>query len=329
MLAELESEGGRDGRLTSAAADVEQVVAELTATPLERVDGGTYRVVFGSRGWVVKRSRSFRNSVAIAVAAHLAEKLRRVTDRRLRALGWGTPGLALDPMSREGRSRAMLRLAVVGIIRAGLTVVPAPLWKATPTAREVRDARLSSALSAELAARLDGTGLTPPRIDVQATRVRARGRRSFSVTTAFRRVNHTILADLRAHAKHRRDAEIDALLDGFLECQVELWRRGVFSMDILPFVNYGVLDGRVVLLDSGSLTDDPLTIRRFLAARGAKLAYTEAVLAVLLTPERARRFRERMAGLFTPIVVRRYGPVPEDPRWDVDLAGSGKPGDLA
>lgn len=301
--------------MTVAAAQT-----SLTATRLDRVGAGCYRVVFGSRSWVVKIERSYRSSVATIMAVQLVTTIRVLRGRH----GWRrdrrVPGLAMEPGSVRARSRAFMRLALVGLLRVCLAAVPEALWRATRAAREVRQAREFFDRRGPLLPRLEGSGLLIPHLQLPATRVRAFWGRRFTVTAAYRRVDPVLSVQLRKLARQGRHGDIDALLTRFLDYQVQLWRRGVFTWDIVPFVNYGLHDGKVVLLDDGSLTDDPLVIREALAAREAWLTDVEETLRALTSPEHAARFREGLGRLLTVSAVRRHWPTPQDPRWD-DLEG--------
>src|SRR5262245_49119418 len=102
------------GRLTpttrrgrpETAADVAAARADLTATRLERVGAGCYRVAFGSRRWVVKLERSYRSSVATIMAVQLATAVHALREGRRRP-GRRVPGLAVEPGSPRGRIRAL------------------------------------------------------------------------------------------------------------------------------------------------------------------------------------------------------------------------------
>ena len=299
------------------ATDVAEARANLTATLLDHVGAGCYREVFGSRGWVVKVERTFRSSVATIMAVQLATAVRAIGAGREWRRGPRVPGFAIDPGSLRGRTRAFARLALVALLRACLAVAPEALWRNTRAAREARKDRGTLARSVELARRLEGSGLLIPRLQLPATRVRARWRRRFTVTTAFRRVDPVLLVHLRGLARQKRHAEINALLDRFLDYQAQLWRRGVFTLDVVPFVNYGLLDGEIVLLDEGSLTDDPLVIRGFLPVSEATLAHVEEVLRALTSQEHATRFREGLGRLFAVSSVRHHWPTSKDPRWGI------------
>ena len=307
--------------------DVAEARANLTATLLDHVGAGCYRVVFGSRSWVVKVERTFRSSVATIMAVQLATAVRAIGAGRKWRRRRRVPGFAMDPGSLRGRTRAFTRLALVALLRACLAVVPEALWKTTRAAREARKDRAGVARSVELMRRLEGSGLLIPRLRLPATRVRARWHRRFTVTAAFRRADPVLLVHLRGLARQERHAEINALLGRFLDYQVQLWRRGVFTLDVVPFVNYGLLDSEIVLLDEGSLTDDPLVIRGFLPVSEATLAHVEEILRVLTSQEHATRFREGLGRLLAISSVRHHWPTSEDRRWEIGGDDGASPGE--
>jgi hypothetical protein len=81
----------------------------------------------------------------------------------------------------------------------------------------------------------------------------------------------------------------------------------------VPFVNYGLLDGDIVVLDVGSLTDDPLLIRRALSASELTLDHIEETLKAVTSPEHAARFRNGLCRLLAVSSVRRHWPTSENP----------------
>ncbi|MGD0579812.1 MAG: hypothetical protein ABSC08_12885, partial [Bryobacteraceae bacterium] len=74
------------------------------------------------------------------------------------------------------------------------------------------------------------------------------------VEEATERVETTLHDRINELARARRFDEIEQWLERFLELRQKGWQRGVFSLDA-HLKNYGVMDERVVLLDTGGLTN--------------------------------------------------------------------------
>jgi hypothetical protein len=65
-------------------------------------------------------------------------------------------------------------------------------------------------------------------------------------------------------ARSGRFTEMEEWLDRLLEARRAGWRRGLFSMDA-HLRNYGAIDDRIVLLDSGGLTREWSEVEQWLA----------------------------------------------------------------
>jgi hypothetical protein len=302
--------------------EAEQVRVELTTGTLRRVGIGSYRIVFGSPRWVVKRDRNHRSTVAIVLAARLAERIRGLLGPRLAASPWLARGVAIDPTSWRGRTLAPVRRLVLMTLQGALMLLPAPIWEASAAGCKARQGRVALAHGDRLAReRLERTGLTTPRIELPPISVQVRGHRPFTVTEAFRRVDVPLLPRLRALAADRRKAEVEALLAAFLDFHIRLWRLGVFTTDIVHLANYGVLDGQIVLFDNGSLTDDLQVVERFLNAPEPKLVYAVDALRTLPVNVVAR-FRKGLADLMQPATFQRYWLAIDLPRLEVQPVAS-------
>ena len=215
---------------------------ELTSTRLRRVGEGVGKVVYASDHWVVKRERSPFEVVAIIVLWHGLRKLKKFLPH-----GW------VDWLMR-GPSREIRLLRV--IVQTLMFIVPKSLWFTTHVrkawrlyvSRDVRGRRLAETY-------LHGTGLTPLTVEFPPTQVRVLGWPGrLTVTAATERVESTLHERLRTLAAAGDYDEVERWLGRYLEVRQSGWNRGVFSVDA-HLKNFGVCGDRVVLLDSGGLTN--------------------------------------------------------------------------
>jgi glycosyltransferase involved in cell wall biosynthesis len=306
----------RSGPLESSVAD--DVRAELTRARLERVGSGFEKIVLGSPRWVVKIPRGDRGFVAALLATAVVARARHRLGR------WSGGGRRWPPGPAPRRwpaapwgVRAGWNLLQLGL-SAALTLVPERIWRASGAGRRARWLRTQARRCEQVAVRrLEGTPLVPRRVELPPTRIRdARWGRRMTVTTAFQRVDRTLLDEARRCARLGRCQELERWLDCFLAFQTDLWRRGVFFGVSNPFENHGVLGERVVLIDYSGLIDDPRKIRGTLETVRARWLESAAGLCAPVPPGSGEAFEQKLGEMLQPSVVRRYWPTPDDPRWD-------------
>jgi glycosyltransferase involved in cell wall biosynthesis len=287
------------------AVDVESVRDELTRAQLERVGSGFEKVVFGSRRWVVKIPRDERGLGAALLATVAVDRARRLLARRHPAVRF-----------RAGsRIWTVLREA----FRVAIVMVPERWWRGSRVERRVRWLRARAEACERLARRrLDGTALTPGRVEILPTRIRtARWGRRWTVTTAHQRVDRSLADEAWRCLRLGRFQNLEQWLDRFLAFQTELWRRGVFFGASNPLENHGVLGDRLVLLDESGLTDDPREIRLTLDSVRARWLDAMRDLDARRRRQPPREsFAQRLTRLMQPSVIREHWPTPDDPRWD-------------
>jgi hypothetical protein len=226
----------------SAARLLTHAPEELTRGKLRRLGEGVGKVVYASDHWVVKRERSPREVIALIAVWNLLRRLERLLPGRLGA----------RVRNRPARQIRFLRVLTQTLI----LILPRTLWFASHLGgmwrahykRDLRGERLAQA-------RLAGTGLVPHRVDFPPTRVRIGGWPGWlTVDHAAERVESTLYQRLAELSQARRFHEVEVWLDRFLELRKAGWRTGLFSIDA-HLKNFGVSADRVVLLDTGGLTD--------------------------------------------------------------------------
>ncbi|HYP08537.1 MAG TPA: hypothetical protein VER03_20045 [Bryobacteraceae bacterium] len=236
MDAELQTSEASEGTWLSGPPE------ELLTTKLRRLGEGVGKVVYASEHWVVKRERSPFEVVAIIVLWHGLQKLKRILPH-----GW------IDWLMR-GPSREIRLLRVM--VQTLMLVIPKSLWFTTHvrkawriyTSRDMRGQRLADA-------RLHGTGLIPMTVQFPPAAVRVAGWPGrLTVSSATERVESTLYQRLQALANTGKFDDIEIWLNRYLELRQSGWRRGLFSVDA-HLKNYGVCGSRLVLLDTGGLTD--------------------------------------------------------------------------
>lgn len=269
---------------------------ELTQGRLRRLGEGIGKVVYASEHWVVKRERSPSEVVALIVLWKALRRLERLLPGR-----WGKRLAA-----RPARQIRFLRL----LTQAAMAIMPKSLWFTTHV-REVwrlyhrRNIRGEGLAQAHLA----GTGLVPQRVCFPPARVRIAGWPGWlTVSEATERVETTLYQRLAELARAGRFEEVERWLNRFLELRQAGWQRGLFSVDA-HLKNFGVTGDRIVLLDTGGLTN------RWREIEG-RLAYEEVVaqphiqlgLGPILAPrpDIARRFDARWKAIVNREVVRSH-----------------------
>jgi hypothetical protein len=222
--------------------ELTEAPAELTARPLERVGEGIGKVVYASEHWVVKRERSPLAMVSLIVIW-----------RWLQALEPHLPKSWWRRMTeRPSRRIRILRL----MTQAALAVIPQSLWYKAPVRQLWRSWVARDRRGESLALRaLDGTGLVPERIRFPETRLRLKGWPMWlTAEEAVERVDCTLYQRLEELASAGHINEVEQLLGRFLELRRQGWKLGLFTVD--PHAkNFGIIEGRIVLLDTGGLTN--------------------------------------------------------------------------
>lgn len=219
-----------------------RIPEELTRQPLKRLGEGIGKIVYASEHWVVKRERSPFEVAALIVLWRNLKRLDRVVPGRI------------GQWLMEGPSRKLrvLRVATQGV----MLVVPKTIWFKSHIrrvwhgyhARNLRGERLAEE-------RLAGSSLIPATIAFPPARVRVGGWPGFlTVSEATERVETTLFQHLTGLANQRRFAEIELWLDRLLAARQAGWRLGLFSTDA-HLKNFGIIGDRVVLIDTGGLTD--------------------------------------------------------------------------
>jgi hypothetical protein len=165
---------------------------------------------------------------------------------------------------------------------------------------------------------LRGSGLIPEKIAFPTIRVNVIGWPGWlMVSEAAERVECTLLQRLLQLSKQNRFDEIEQWLERLLSTRQAGWRQGLFSLDA-HLKNFGVTGDRIVLLDTGGLTDRWHEVEE-------KLAFEEAVAqphvqlglgTILATrPDIAHRFDAQWKALVNRIAVLALWPQqPQSPR---------------
>jgi hypothetical protein len=271
---------------------------ELTRERLTKLGEGIGKVVYASEHWVVKRERRPSEIMALIGIWKML--------RRFEALlpSWLRERLAPDP----GRRVQLLVMIFQPIVLA----VPRGVWFATHIGEYWRWYTKSEARGALLADKyLTGTSLIPERVTFPPTRIRVREWPGWLIVSeATERVEMTLHDRINELARSLRFDEIQIWLDRFLATRRSGWERGVFSLDA-HLKNFGVLGDRVVLLDSGGLTNRWADIEDRLKLLDDFLS-PHARLGLELTlrdrPDIAERFNEQWRANVCPEGVRRHWP---------------------
>ena len=215
---------------------------ELVRQRLRRIGEGIGKIVYASDHWVVKRVRTPGEIVALIVVWKTVRKFERM-------LPFGLGARLLDKPSREIR---FLRI----VAQAAMAVLPKAWWFTTHVREVWRQYHVRSARGERLAREvLEGTPLVPRRVTFPPTRIRVRGWPGWlTVDEATERVEATLDDRLSELAARRDYAGIEEWLMRLLEVRQQGWRLGLFSVDA-HLKNFGVTGDRIVLLDTGGVTD--------------------------------------------------------------------------
>jgi len=271
---------------------------ELTRGRLVRLGEGIGKVVYASPHWVVKRERHPSEIMALIFMWRTVRRLQRFLPRRL------SQGM----LEKPGRPARLLRVLLQGVVLA----VPKGVWFATHMGQlwhwyarsEVRGAMLADEY-------LAGTTVIPECVRFPPTRVLVnRWPGWLLVEEATERVEMTLHDRINELARARRFDEIEVWLERFLELRQSGWRQGVFSLDA-HLKNYGVMDQRVVLLDTGGLTNRWSDIEAQLGLQDEFLS-PHVGLGLDMTlrdrPDIAERFDARWKAVVNPAAVRGIWP---------------------
>lgn len=269
---------------------------ELIAGRLKRLSEGVGNVVYASENWVIKRQRSPSEIIALILVWKFFRKCawilpRSVEDRLLR---------------RPSRIIRFLRVLLQPVV----SLIPRGAWMLTHSGDVWRLYRKRSRRGDRLAIRhLTGTELIPERIEFPPTRIAVGGWPGWlTVTEAVERVDTTLDKHLARLARAGDSRAIEECLNRLLALRQDGWKRGLFSVDA-HLKNFGVLlrENRIVLLDSGGLTQDwseieaSLRHQESLAEPHAELGL-KAALAPF--PEVAARFNAKWKAAVNPEAVR-------------------------
>lgn len=271
---------------------------ELTGGRLIRLGEGIGKVVYASEHWVVKRER--RPSEIMALIG-VWKFLRRV-ERLLPA--WLKLRIVPDP----GKRIRLLMLVFQGVVMS----VPRGVWFTTHIGEYWRWYTRSEARGAVLAEKyLGGTSLIPERVTFPPVRVHIRDWPGWLIVSeATERVETTLHDRVNDLARSLRFDEIQVWLDRLLATRRAGWQRGVFSLDA-HLKNFGVLGDRVVLLDTGGLTNRWPDIEGRLRVLDDFLS-PHARLGLEMTlrdrPDIAERFDAQWRALVNPDSVRELWP---------------------
>jgi len=271
---------------------------DLTSGRLVRLGEGINKVVYASEHWVVKRQRRPSEIIALICVWKVVKGLDRF-------LPGGIAGRLLE---KPGKLIRFLRL----MFQALVLPIPRVVWLATHvgalwrwhSSREVQGQILADAY-------LAGTSLVPSRVLFPPTRLKVGAWPGWLVVSeATERVEMTLQDQINDLARARRFDDIEVWLQRFLEFRKSGWQRGVLSLD--PHLkNYGVIAGRVVLLDAGGLTNNWREIENRLDSEDEyESPHVRLGLEMTLRdrPDIAQRFNERWKAAVNVQSVRDHWP---------------------
>jgi hypothetical protein len=269
---------------------------DLTFGRLVRLGEGIGKVAFASGRWVIKRERRPSEIISLICIWKLLRKLEHLLPG----------GLGRRMLENPGRQIRLVRVMFQAIV----VTIPRSVWLATHvgeiwewyTARESRGETLAHK-------HLTGTSLLPRRIIFPPTRVRVGGWPGWIVVSeAVERVETTLHDRINSLARAQRFDDIEIWLNRLLEHRQAGWKRGLFSLDA-HLKNFGVIGDRLVLLDTGGLTDAWHEIDQKLGI-GDELPHAMLGLEMTLRdrPDIAGRFDERWRATVNPEVVRSLWP---------------------
>jgi hypothetical protein len=198
------------------------------------------------------------------------------------------------------------------VTQAAMAVLPKSLWFTTHIAQVLRAYHYHDRPGEKLArARLTGTGLVPERITFPPATVLVGGWPGWlTVGEATERVEDTLDRRLATLAAAGDFDSIRFWLNRFLETRQAGWKKGLFSVDA-HLKNFGIIGDRIVLLDSGGLTDRWNNIAaRLEREEGLAEPHVQLGLAGVLSeaPQLAREFNERWKAIVNRDSVQELWP---------------------
>jgi hypothetical protein len=288
----------QSARARSESHVIPQIPGELTQRPLRRLGEGIGKVVYASEHWVVSRERTPLEMVALILLW-----------KALRKLEWLLPG-AWGKKLRDRPSRQIRFLRVM--VQAAILVFPRALWFSSHIRDVLRLYHRRSVRGEKLAlAHLTGSDLIPERIEFPPERVRIGGWPGWlMVSEAAERVDSTLHQKMLQLAAEDRFDELEEWLERLLEVRRAGWRRGLFSLDA-HLKNFGTIGERIVLLDTGGLTNRWIEVeQRLEAEESMEDPHVRLGLGALLEEhsEIAHRFDQRWKETINAVVVRECWP---------------------
>jgi hypothetical protein len=278
-----------------------QAPEELTRERLTRLGEGIGKVVYASEHWVVKRERSPGEVVALIL----------IWKFLCRWAHWLPFGWGKRLLSQPSKVIRFLRV----VTEAGMAVIPRSVWYTTHIKEVLRVYRSRDRRGEKLAqVHLAGTELMPEVITFPPATVLVGGWPGWlNVREATERVDATLDRKISDLAAARNFEAVEDWLNRLLTTRQTGWQRGIFSIDA-HLKNFGVIGERIVLLDTGGLTnrwtdiDARLLKEEQIEAPHAQLGLSDALAEC---PDVARRFDERWKALVNRDSVIRLWP--EDP----------------
>jgi hypothetical protein len=286
----------RTAGFTSDVADtfLMEAPSELTAGRLRRLGEGIGKVVYASDHWVVKRDRSISEVIGLILVWKSIRKAERFLPKRL----------CERLLSRPSRQIRFLRV----LAQASMAIIPKTIWYSTHIREMWKSYYTQSKRGERLAEQiLSGTLLVPGKIEFPPTRVRIGGWPGWlTVSEADERVDMTLPEKLEMLAREDRFDEIERWLNKLLDLRQSGWRHGLFSADA-HLKNFGVIGDRVVLLDTGGLTNRWTDIEpKLRAAEKTEAPHVQLGLGPMLEghPEIAERLDARWRATVNRRTVR-------------------------
>lgn len=276
---------------------VSHIPEELTQGTLRRLGEGIGKVVYASEHWVVCRERTPLEMVALILLWKALRKLERLLPG-----AWGK-----KLRDRPSRQIRFLRVLVQGAI----LIFPRALWFSSHIRDVLRLYHRRSVRGEKLAqAHLAGSDLIPERIAFPPERVRIGGWPGWlMVSEANERVDATLHQKMTQLAAQDRFDELEEWLERLLEMRQTGWRMGLFSLDA-HLKNFGTIGERIVLLDTGGLTNRWAEVEKRLVEESTGEPHVRMGLGALLEDhlEIARRFDRRWKDTINTEVVRECWP---------------------
>ena len=256
---------------------------ELTRDRLTRLGDGIGKVVYASEHWVVKRERTPTEVVALIL---LWKWLRRWAHRM--PFGWGDRLL-----SRPSRVLRWMRVVTEGM----MLVVPKSVWYTRHVSTVLRTYVKRDRRGDKLArAHLAGSDILPESVTFPTATVLVGGWPGWlTIAEATERVEATLDKRLDQLAAAGDFERVELWLNRYLDTRMTGWQRGLFSVDA-HLKNFGIIGERVVLLDTGGLTNRRSDIAERLSRdEQVEEPHVQLGLGRILAgePELARRFNDR------------------------------------